>query len=261
MTVAAWKVLDDELAAWGETGRTVTLWWRDDDATAATPQLDRLLALAAETRVPVSLAAIPDAIAPSLADALDGRDNDASVLVHGFAHENNAGGGEKKCEFPVSRRAAVVSATLQRGRETLAAMFGPAALPVFVPPWNRLDDAWLPDLTACGYVGLSRFGPRGPASGALRQVNTHVDPILWHGGKGFIGLDAALDALTGHLRDRRTGACDSAEPTGLLTHHLVQDTETWDFVADLFARTAEIPHLTWLPGPAVFDHTSTHYRE
>ena len=31
---AGWPDLTAELDRWGEAGRTATLWWRDDDATA-----------------------------------------------------------------------------------------------------------------------------------------------------------------------------------------------------------------------------------
>jgi len=155
----------------------------------------------------------------------------------------------------MDQRSADTLAALHWTHGHLADLFGAAALPVFVPPWNRLDDAWLPDLAACGFTGLSRFGPRAGTGTGLRQANTHVDPVDWRGGKGFVGTGAALGVLTGHLRGRRTGTCDEDEPTGLLTHHLVQDTATWEFIAALFARTAGHGHVTWLPGAAVFAHT------
>ncbi|MEK9660397.1 MAG: hypothetical protein VW644_01455, partial [Alphaproteobacteria bacterium] len=42
---APWDALAAELDVWAAAGRTATLWWRDDDADAASPALERLLAL------------------------------------------------------------------------------------------------------------------------------------------------------------------------------------------------------------------------
>jgi hypothetical protein len=69
--------------------------------------------------------------------------------------------------------------------------------------------------------------------GELNIVNTHVDVIDWHGGRGFLGEAAALDLLIGHLSARRQGRADPDEPTGLLTHHLVHDADTWRFLENL----------------------------
>src|SRR5204863_8867722 len=65
---AEWPDLVAELDRWGEAGRVAPLWWRDDDAVTATPQLSALLRLSGE--VPLALAAIPALVRPELADAL-----------------------------------------------------------------------------------------------------------------------------------------------------------------------------------------------
>jgi hypothetical protein len=68
---ANWADLAAELDRWEKAGRVADLWWRDDDAVAATPQLDALLHLAGE--VPVALAVIPALARPELAEAVRGR--------------------------------------------------------------------------------------------------------------------------------------------------------------------------------------------
>ena len=45
-TEAEWPDLAVELDRWEEAGRIARLWWRDDDAVASTPRLDRLLQIA-----------------------------------------------------------------------------------------------------------------------------------------------------------------------------------------------------------------------
>ena len=71
--------------------------------------------------------------------------------------------------------------------------------------------------------------------------------------RGFVGDAAALGATIAHLRARREGHADAAEPTGLMTHHLVDGDTTWAFVDDLLGRTTAHPAATWLTAAAVFD--------
>ena len=44
--LADWPELAAELDRWGEAGRIAPLWWRDDDAVAATPELAAMLRIA-----------------------------------------------------------------------------------------------------------------------------------------------------------------------------------------------------------------------
>ena len=67
-----WSDLTDELDAWRAEGRIASLWWRDDDAVAPAPALDRLAGLAGEHGVTVGLAVIPALVQPSLAPWLEG---------------------------------------------------------------------------------------------------------------------------------------------------------------------------------------------
>src|SRR5262245_41954303 len=53
----AWDRLQAELARWPPG--SATLWWRDDDAGAASPAFDRLLTMAAAHAVPLALAVVP----------------------------------------------------------------------------------------------------------------------------------------------------------------------------------------------------------
>jgi hypothetical protein len=243
----AWERLESELDLWGQGA--ATFWWRDDDAVAPTAALDRLLALAPQ---PLALAVIPEGLDPALADRLAG--TSVTVLQHGFAHRNHEPPDRKKAELGAARPPDVVREELRRGGEVLAAAFGPRALPVLVPPWNRISPALMVILAEAGYCGLSTHGPRprGPHQPGLVQANAHVDIIDWRAGRRFIGLGAAIELTIAHLRARREGRVDGAEPTGLLTHHLVMDAEGFDFTAAFLARTARHPAVQWLPARAIF---------
>lgn len=238
--MTAWHALDEELARWVDLGRLATLWWRDDDAIDATPALDRLLAIRARHDVGLALAVIPERATGALGARLMAEPM-MVALQHGYAHQNHASPGEKKMELGPHRPAMLVLGEIGTGWLAMERLFADRALPVMVPPWNRIAPALVPTLPEIGLRGLSTFGPRRrvePVRG-LRQVNTHVDPIDWRGSRGFVGEDGVVASLTRCLAIRRLAGVESAvgdEPTGLLTHHLVHDAATWAFTDRLIGR-------------------------
>lgn len=254
-TGTAWDGLFAELDAWARTGRSATLWWRDDDADSASPALTRLLTLHRSTGAPLALAVVPRRLDASLTRLLAAEDG-VSVLQHGYSHDNFAAPGERKIELDGSRPASYVIAELATGQQALAAL--PGWQPVLVPPWNRIGRHLVPMLPELGYCGLSTLGPRERRAPVARLVanNVHLDPIDWRGqhgpAGGFVGDDIALTALTAHLRDRREGRADAAEASGLMTHHKVQDAATWEFAARLIEATTAHPAVRWCTAAALF---------
>ena len=225
-----WGDLTRECDAWAQAGRIATWWWRDDDAIEPTPALETLIALEPDA---LALAVIPSRMRPGFGEFLRAHPG-VTALQHGFAHVNHARGDERKSEFPDSRDAGTASDELREGRRLLKHAFGPRALPVLTPPWNRAGDAVLARLRGLGFTGITRYLPRRAVQiHGLKQVNTHVDVIDWKGGRGFVGESEALGLLAGHFAARRTGAADADEPTGILTHHLVHDPATWRFLEKL----------------------------
>ena len=241
-----WKDLENELTLWRGEGRTPEFWWRDDDAGGATPELERLLALQERTGIPLALAVVPARAAPAMLAALAAG---VSVLQHGTDHANRAGAGEKKTEFPAAEAPADALARLASAKERLQEQVGARFCPVLAPPWNRLPEPLVP-LLKTAYIGLSRYGPR-KASGALRQINTHVDIIAWQTGRGFVGEESALRMTVSHLALRRSGKADAREPTGLLTHHACHDEAAWRFLERLFSFTSEAG-ARWRDASALF---------
>ena len=223
-----WAELTKELANWRTEELVLPLWWRDDDAIEETAQLSQLIELAEKISLPVHLAVIPEPATEGLAWAC--ADNSCVVpVVHGWAHRNRSRLGQKKAEFGRPRRAALHET--EAGLTRLRALFGPSLFEMFVPPWNRFDVSFAPDLVAQGYVALSTYLPRVSAEPVpgLRQINTHLDPIDWRNTRSLVSEDKLIDDLVALLKDRRTGVSDTAEPLGFLTHHLVHDPAIWAF--------------------------------
>src|SRR5437762_14219052 len=136
-----WPDFVAEVDGWGETGHVASLWWRDDDAVAPTPELTALLQVAGAA--PVALAVIPAEASRELPGFLDNAPQ-VAVLQHGWRHTNHAAAGAKRREFPARRAEAAVVGELAGGRERLETLLGAGALPGLAPPWDRLAAEVLP---------------------------------------------------------------------------------------------------------------------
>jgi hypothetical protein len=235
-----------ELQRWRDQGLTLPVWWRDDDATTPTPELERLLQLASRFEAPLHLAVIPEPATSELAERL-GAAADVFVLTHGWRHKNHAPADRKKAEFGADRPVSTMLAEIDVGRERLASLFGSQSLPVFTPPWNRIAPELLEKLAGAGFKAVSTFTPRTArfAAKGLLSVNTHLDPIAWKSGGGLLD-PALLDVqLTRELEARRLGRADNAETYGLLTHHLVHDEPIWEFIEALLELLAKSGVAAW----------------
>ena len=243
--MSLWAPVEQELARWRDSGREAVLWWRDDDAAEATPELDRLLDLQQVHEVPLALAVVPAKATAALAarlGAAPGTDlQGIDLLQHGYAHTNHAPAADKKKEeLGAHRPAMIVLGELATGWMALERLFGRHPLPVLVPPWNRIAPGLVPALPEIGYRGLSTFGIRkrvSPVSGLL-QVNTHIDLIDWTA-RRFAGADALLAVFVAALSAART----TGEPIGLLSHHLAMDEAAWSFLQSFWATVKGLPDV------------------
>lgn len=252
--MSVWECLSAELDAWSAAGKVAEFWWRDDDATDATPALDRLLAVRRRLGIPLALAVIPANARPMLAASL--RNEDAvDVLQHGFAHVNHRPDGEKKAELRADRELWDIARDLADGRGCMIRIFGDDGWQgVMVPPWNRIDPEIAGLLPGLGYHGLTTFEAReasAPFPG-LTVVNTHIDIVDWPGTRAYAGDDATVGAAVAHLAAKRTGGADPAEATGLLTHHLAHDDGCWTFIERFGAVTAAHPAAVWRSASELF---------
>ena len=132
--------------------------------------------------------------------------------------------------------------------------FGPRALPVLVPPWNRIPSALASRLPELGYKGLSTWKPCKPhaAPEGLVLVNTHLDPIDWRRGRAPKSEHAVATALLRKLRWRRKHADRALEPLGLLTHHLLWGPALENTIVQLLALTRSHPAASWVSARSAF---------
>lgn len=224
-----WAPLRAALSALRRDRIALQVWWRDDDAVAATPALARLSNLSSQIGLPVHLAVIPAHLDDTMVDVITTAP--LFPVVHGWAHTDHSAGAGKKNEFltprPDTRHETAQALALMRNH------FGLALRPMFVPPWNRIASEVVQALPGQGYTALSTFGPRTSpeAVPGLARINTHVDPIWWKGTRNLVDPAQLIAQACQHLEARRSGDADANEPFGLLTHHLVHTEAIWTFSA------------------------------
>lgn len=247
--MTGWDALRQELDLWHRTGVPARLWWRDDDARAATVELDHLLTVAQD--LPLALAVIPVGLDPSLIARVQGM-NRVSILPHGYAHTNHEPADRKKAEFGAGRDITQAVSELRRSLALLQDAFGDQVFPLFVPPWNRIAPKIADCVADAGLKGVSTFTDRSP-NRRVPGLNTHVDILDWKAKKKigharFLGEEAVLADLVGALARRRiaTPDTDGTEAVGLLTHHLEHDQDSWDFLATLVRFIQDHPGVRWI---------------
>mmetsp|Transcript_29544 Transcript_29544/g.58061 ORF Transcript_29544/g.58061 Transcript_29544/m.58061 type:complete len:207 (+) Transcript_29544:1179-1799(+) len=197
-----WTPLRAALALCRDAGVAVPLWWRDDDAVAMTPALSALTDMSRRLGLPVHLAIIPALVDDGLPEMLD--PDHLLPVVHGWAHADHGGAGEKKNEFQTVRVDAVAES--QAAIDKMNKLFGPALRHMFVPPWNRINADVTLALSGQGYRILSTYGARTmDRIAGLDVVNTHVDPIWWKGSRDLVNPEHLIADAAAQLIARAQG--------------------------------------------------------
>jgi peptidoglycan/xylan/chitin deacetylase (PgdA/CDA1 family) len=237
-----WTPLREEFAKWRTKRLVLPIWWRDDDAVDGSDQLDRLIDLSREVEVPVHLAIIPREAKPALVERI--RDEDHIFpIVHGWGHRNQAAPGEDRSEFSINRPLADNKEEAQEALRKLRLLLPGKVLPVFVPPWNHIDDELLGMLADLGYKVLSTCDPRTVEvnEAGLKQINTQLDPIAWRDNEQLHAQEYITGKLLTNLKRRRQGKDDNGEPFGLLTHHRAMNEDVWDFTRQFWQEMRNGP--------------------
>ncbi|MEM8552729.1 MAG: polysaccharide deacetylase [Pseudomonadota bacterium] len=233
------ELLSAHFTACAAAGHTRKVWWRDDDATRPGPKLQRLMATASGAGAPLSLAVIPARVDPALLPLC--ATGNITVLQHGIAHTNHQASG-KPAELGDAREPQTLVDMLVKWRQSIACA---QALPVLVPPWNRMRADLLPALASAGYAGVSLFGG-APHRAPLIRVDTHIDPIAWRSTRSL--------ADDGTLCQMMARAVATDGPIGLLTHHIVHDAPLDRFVEAFADLVAGHDGAEWVSARSLFRH-------
>lgn len=247
-----WSRLEQELDNWTREGRRLRLWLRDDDAVAPSAALDRLARLGERFGVPFLLAVIPMLAEPSLAGALASQPW-LLPCQHGVRHHNHAPGDAKKSEFGAERPEEAVAGEIAQARARLQDLLDGAALPVFVPPWNRIAPVHARRLAEIGFAGLSCFRNDRPVDdGRLVVGNTHLDIMDWRGGRVGRPVQNLLSELHDLLARRRRSPATDEEALGILLHHRDHDEVAWNALDTLLAGMSSHPTVALADPRAIF---------
>ncbi len=240
-----------------ERGLTVSFWWRDDDATVPSIELEKTLGLSERFSVPLALAVIPNFASNALADLLK-TTSQTCVLQHGWQHKNyqEKSLGEKASEFGWRRSEQDMRREISEGREILQGLFGEQFIPVFVPPWNRIGPLAVKTLRNMEVYGLSAFTWINHY--CLPHIQSHLDIIKWKKNKRFIGWDAAMRRLDLQLCRRRN---NNTEPIGLLTHHLDHGQGCEEFLEVFFSVTKQHPAAKWLSAKELLERADHDFNQ
>jgi hypothetical protein len=208
----------------------VTLFVRDDDVGWSDERLYRLLNITQYLKVPIDLAAIPDAVGPTLArelrHAMGHAESVVSAHQHGFAHVNHEPAGGK-AEFGPSRSVAEQRHDIAAGRAKLQDRLGVALPPIFTPPWNACTTTTAAALVELGFQLLSRdAGAPALAAAGLEELPVHLD---WAGGRGAgRGADPWGETIASCI-------AGADGPLGLKLHHAAMGGDDRKLLSELLA--------------------------
>ena len=206
--------IGDRLQEICDKHRGARLFFRADDIAIPSRRQDRLLALFVRHQTPLCAAIVPAWLTVDrwrrICAVVGDRHDLFAWHQHGFSHRNHQREGKKQ-EFGPGLDPATKRRQIARGRQRLATILGERFLPVFTPPWNRLDPDTLDILREEGFLAISRYrGDRLVSLPELPDLACNVDlhtrrEKSW--GEGWPALLTELDqALASGL-------------AGLMLHH------------------------------------------
>lgn len=220
-------------------GRRATVFFRADDIAVPSASQDRLLALFIRHRMPLSAAIVPTWMTTERWRAIRDLVGEHQPLFawhqHGWNHRNHQRLGKKQ-EFGSGLAGIEKARLIAAGRARLAAILGEHFLPVFTPPWNRVDLETLEALRRQGFFAISRYhGDKLPAPPGLPDFAVNVDlhtrketspELAWQG--FFAEFEQALASGT----------------VGVMLHHQRMNEAAFVFLDGLLPLLAAEPGLT-----------------
>ncbi len=228
------ETLKNELQRLAANGRTVNVFFRDDDVDENEATLRQLIELFWRLQTPINLEIIPARLTDDCAALLRQQDRALFELnQHGWQHVNHESIG-RKCEFGASRSFAEQLADIAAGQRRMNEAFGGEWSQVFTPPWNRCTSDTFRALDELGFAALSKDRGEQPVAGyKFREISITFDLYRWKGEPAMKSPEHVFEELIRQLNELDT--------VGVMLHHKVMDSEAFDFVGRLIEtlRTSE----------------------
>ncbi len=224
------KILDRYSAA--------KVFFRADDVAIPSAKQNLLLQLFARHDTPLCAAIVPAWFNKSRWNAIcrqvDGKQHLFAWHQHGWNHRNREIAGKKQ-EFGPGASLEQKQRNLLRGRDKLAAVLGKHFLPVFTPPWNRLDQDTMYILKELGFRAISRYrDPKFPSIPGLPDLAANIDLHTRKEDSADAGWDALLRELDQALA---TGLA------GLMIHHQRMNDAAFAFLDRLLSSLGKRPGI------------------
>ena len=215
-----------------------TVFFRADDIAIPSAKQNRLLELFARYDAPLCAAIVPAWINRSrwqaISDCVQGKHRLFAWHQHGWIHHNHETVGKKQ-EFGPGASYARKRRDILRGRDKLTGILGEHFLPVFTPPWNRLDQDTMHILRELGFRAISRYrGDRIPALPGLPDLAVNVDLHTRREGSAEAGWEGLLTELDQALA---TGIA------GFMIHHQRMNGQAFAFLDALLPRLLAHPGI------------------
>jgi peptidoglycan/xylan/chitin deacetylase (PgdA/CDA1 family) len=215
------------------------VFFRADDVAIPSAKQNQLLKMFAHCRVPLCAALVPAWLNRSrwqdMERLIDGNHQLFAWHQHGWNHHNHEPVGKKQ-EFGPGAGLEQKRRNIVRGKDKLQDILGDHFLPVFTPPWNRLDRETLEILRDQGFVAISRYrGAKLPSIPDLPDLFANVDLHTRKEQSPQDGWQSLLDELDQALA---TGIA------GLMIHHQRMNPAAFAFLHWLLLHIGKFPGVS-----------------
>ncbi len=215
---------------------TCTVFFRADDIGAPGRTFEKMIPLFQNHALPLNLAVVPTWLTAPRWAMLQRLCSTTPHLwnwhQHGWRHINHEPAGKKQ-EFGPARSREAKHKDLSRGQAGLQKILGEDFIPVFTPPWNRMDAESLESVKELGFKAISRSRHARPDTDLPDfQVNvdlhtrTEIDP--------HEGMDAFLAELEESVA---SGNC------GIMIHHQRMNSQALEGLDRILATLAATPGI------------------
>ena len=242
--------LEYALSRLESSGRTLKVFFRNDDVDVDELTLRQLLYTFWSLDTPLDLAVIPRRLTESCVVLLKEYDRSQFGLhQHGWQHVSHEATG-RKCEFGVSRSFDQQLKDIAKGQQRMNEAFWRSWSRVFTPPWNRCTEETYRALDQLGFEALSKDNGKPPISGyGFREISVTFDLYCWKGEPAMKSPENVFGELANQVGELDT--------IGIMLHHKVMDAAAFAFLEQLIESLRACPNVQFQTIQSLL-HTAEH---